>query len=92
MKAVILAGGMGTRFSKETSASPMPMIEDRGKPILWRILSRPCKTLTLQRRAGFLRSEDAFPVDVDRSPRWKARGTRCDYSPEEGREQELQEG
>ncbi|HNY29704.1 MAG TPA: glucose-1-phosphate cytidylyltransferase [Fibrobacteria bacterium] len=38
MKAVILAGGMGTRFSEETSARPKPMIEVGGKPILWHIL------------------------------------------------------
>ncbi|MBK8805006.1 MAG: glucose-1-phosphate cytidylyltransferase [Fibrobacteres bacterium] len=38
MKAVILAGGMGTRISEETSARPKPMIEVGGKPILWHIL------------------------------------------------------
>ena len=38
MKAVILAGGMGTRFSEETSIRPKPMIEIGGRPILWHIL------------------------------------------------------
>jgi glucose-1-phosphate cytidylyltransferase len=38
MKAVILAGGMGTRISEETHMRPKPMIEIGGKPILWHIL------------------------------------------------------
>jgi len=38
MKAVILAGGLGTRISEETSTRPKPMIEVGGKPILWHIL------------------------------------------------------
>lgn len=38
MKAVILAGGLGTRISEETSLKPKPMIEIGGKPILWHIL------------------------------------------------------
>lgn len=38
MKAVILAGGYGTRFSEETGMKPKPMIEIGGKPILWHIL------------------------------------------------------
>jgi len=38
MKAVILAGGLGTRISEETSARPKPMVEIGGKPILWHIL------------------------------------------------------
>ena len=38
MKAVILAGGLGTRFSEETSLRPKPMIEVGGKPILWHIM------------------------------------------------------
>lgn len=38
MKAVILAGGLGTRFSEETSHKPKPMIEIGGKPILWHIM------------------------------------------------------
>lgn len=38
MKAVILAGGYGTRISEETSLKPKPMIEVGGKPILWHIL------------------------------------------------------
>ena len=37
-KAVILAGGLGTRLSEETSLKPKPMIEIGGKPILWHIL------------------------------------------------------
>jgi glucose-1-phosphate cytidylyltransferase len=38
MKAVILAGGLGTRISEETSIKPKPMIEIGGKPILWHIM------------------------------------------------------
>ena len=38
MKAVILAGGLGTRISEETLLRPKPMIEIGGKPILWHIL------------------------------------------------------
>jgi glucose-1-phosphate cytidylyltransferase len=38
MKAVILAGGLGTRFSEETVSRPKPMIEIGGKPILWHIM------------------------------------------------------
>jgi glucose-1-phosphate cytidylyltransferase len=38
MKAVILAGGQGTRLAEETSARPKPMIEIGGKPILWHIM------------------------------------------------------
>jgi glucose-1-phosphate cytidylyltransferase len=38
MKAVIFAGGLGTRISEETQIKPKPMIEIGGKPILWHIL------------------------------------------------------
>jgi len=38
MKAVILAGGMGTRISEETHLKPKPMIEIGGMPILWHIM------------------------------------------------------
>ena len=38
MKAVILAGGLGTRLSEETSLRPKPMVTIGGKPILWHIL------------------------------------------------------
>jgi len=38
MKAVILAGGLGTRISEETILKPKPMIEIGGKPILWHIM------------------------------------------------------
>jgi len=40
MKAVILAGGLGTRISEETHLRPKPMIEIGGKPILWHIMKR----------------------------------------------------
>jgi glucose-1-phosphate cytidylyltransferase len=38
MKAVVLAGGLGTRLAEETSVRPKPMVEIGGKPILWHIL------------------------------------------------------
>jgi glucose-1-phosphate cytidylyltransferase len=38
MKAIILAGGFGTRLSEETALKPKPMVEIGGKPILWHIM------------------------------------------------------
>jgi len=38
MKAVLLAGGLGTRFAEETDLKPKPMIEIGGKPIIWHIM------------------------------------------------------
>ena len=38
MKAVILAGGLGSRLSEETSLIPKPMVTIGGKPILWHIM------------------------------------------------------
>lgn len=38
MKAVLLAGGLGTRISEETSVRPKPMVEIGGRPILWHIM------------------------------------------------------
>lgn len=38
MKAIILAGGLGTRISEETSMRPKPMVEIGGRPILWHIM------------------------------------------------------
>jgi glucose-1-phosphate cytidylyltransferase len=38
MKAVILAGGLGTRISEETHLKPKPMVEIGGKPLLWHIM------------------------------------------------------
>jgi len=39
MKAVILAGGLGTRLAEETSLRPKPMVEIGGRPILWHIMN-----------------------------------------------------
>ena len=38
MKAVILAGGLGTRMTEETVNTPKPMLQIGGKPILWHIM------------------------------------------------------
>ena len=38
MKAVILAGGFGTRISEESHLRPKPMIEIGGRPLLWHIM------------------------------------------------------
>ena len=38
MKAVLLAGGLGSRISEETHLKPKPMIEIGGKPIVWHIM------------------------------------------------------
>src|SRR5665213_4563481 len=38
MKAIILAGGLGSRLAEETSARPKPMVEIGGQPILWHIM------------------------------------------------------
>ena len=38
MKVVILAGGLGSRLSEETTVRPKPMVEIGGKPILWHIM------------------------------------------------------
>ena len=38
MKAVILAGGRGTRISEETYLKPKPMVEIGGRPILWHVM------------------------------------------------------
>ncbi len=38
MKAIILAGGLGTRISEETSTRPKPMVEIGSKPVLWHIM------------------------------------------------------
>jgi dTDP-glucose pyrophosphorylase len=47
MKAVILAGGLGTRLSEETHLKPKPMVEVGGKPILWHILKTCRHAITL---------------------------------------------
>lgn len=39
MKAIILAGGLGTRISEETMDKPKPMVQIAGKPMLWHIMS-----------------------------------------------------
>lgn len=38
MKVLLLAGGLGSRLSEDTSLKPKPMVEIGGKPILWHIM------------------------------------------------------
>ena len=38
MKAVLLAGGLGTRLAEETGSRPKPMVEIGGRPIVWHIM------------------------------------------------------
>ena len=45
MKAVILAGGFGTRISEESHLKPKPMIEIGGKPMIWHIMKTYIRTL-----------------------------------------------
>ena len=51
MKAVILAGGLGTRLAEETDVRPKPMVEIGGKPILWHIMKIYARS-RLQRLRG----------------------------------------
>ncbi len=39
MKAMILAGGLGTRLAEETTLRPKPMVEIGGRPVLWHIMN-----------------------------------------------------
>lgn len=39
MKVAILAGGLGTRLTEETTVKPKPMVEIGGKPMLWHIMN-----------------------------------------------------
>ena len=62
MKAVILAGGLGTRLAEETSVRPKPMVEIGGKPVLWHILQellapRHRRVRDLPRHRGYLVKE-----------------------------------
>src|ERR1035441_9368541 len=62
MKAVILAGGLGTRLSEETSVRPKPMVEIGGKPILWHLMKR-----SEERRVGREWSSDVCSSDLESS-------------------------
>ena len=44
MKAVILAGGRGTRLSEETNLKPKPLVEANGKPLIWHIMQNYSRT------------------------------------------------
>lgn len=53
MKAIILAGGLGTRISEETAVRPKPMVEIGGKPILW--LQRRCIIVLIEGTAALIK-------------------------------------
>ncbi|AFS80015.1 glucose-1-phosphate cytidylyltransferase [Candidatus Nitrosopumilus koreensis AR1] len=73
MKAVILAGGLGTRISEETKVKPKPMVEIGGKPILWHIMNRyalfgmkefiVCSGYKKEKIIEFFEDEKNFPED-----------------------------
>ena len=52
MRAVILAGGIGSRLSEETTFKPKPLVEIGGKPIIWHIM----KIIYIKRE------EQMFPI------------------------------
>ena len=55
MKAVLLAGGFGTRISEETETIPKPMIQIGNKPILWHVMQIYAKLCNvIQMHAGFM--------------------------------------
>ena len=56
MKAIILAGGFGTRISEETSLRPKPMVEIGGLPILWHILNHSTVPLRFATYFGLVTS------------------------------------
>ena len=64
MKAVILAGGYGTRISEESAIRPKPMVEIGGKPILWHIM----KTYGAHGITDFVILEKADRVGVKTMP------------------------
>ena len=93
MKAVILAGGLGTRLAEETSVRPKPMVEIGGKPILWHIMKTYshhgindfviCLRLQGLRHQGVLRQ--LLPAHVGRhlrhAPRTAWRSTTASAEP-----------
>jgi len=62
MKAVILAGGLGTRISEETHLKPKPMIEIGQKPILWHICQSALKSFHLSASKSFHFALDIYTV------------------------------
>jgi len=63
MKAVILAGGLGTRLSEETAKIPKPMIEIGGKPILWHILKQEAMLRLALREVGLNYRDLSIRID-----------------------------
>ena len=74
MKAVILAGGRGTRLAEETAVRPKPMVKIGGKPILWHIMKIYASTYGVQRFYHLL------PAIKATSSRSTSRTTSCTTS------------
>jgi len=75
MKAVILAGGLGTRMGEETDFKPKPMIEVGGRPVLWHIM----KILSAQGISDFIICT-GYKADVIRDYFINFRSTYSDFT------------
>ena len=73
MKAVILAGGLGSRLAEETDARPKPLVEIGGRPILWHIMKiyDAAGITDFVICAGYKASMEVFAEHEAKSPEFK---------------------